>query len=172
MIDRTAFAGAWKRLCRRFNRPVEADELAEWYAYLSPRLETEEFLAAAQKLWASREFFPRPDDFLKAVRPSQEAEAASQWELCLQVMAGERGVLERMTPAGQKTVALLGGPRALGQTPVDEVHFRRREFLERYPNALESSRREGRVTLGPWSNEDSKRLREAVPNLRLLEGGS
>ncbi len=170
MIDKREFWAAWQGLCKRFSRTPDADEAGEWHDYLSPQLTTEEFQAAARKLWASREFFPRPDDFLEAARGSTAEQAAAQWELCHRVMRGERGVLERMTPAGQRTVRLMGGAQALGQTSVDETHFRRAEFLRFYGDAEEITRREEQGAL-PWTAEDTRRLKAAVPHLRLLEGG-
>jgi hypothetical protein len=169
VIDKREFWAAWQGLCKRFNRPPDADEASEWHDYLSPQLSTEEFQTAARKLWASREFFPRPDDFLDAARGTTEAEAADQWELCRRVMSGDRSALEAMTPAGQKTVRLLGGIDALRQTPLDEVHFRRAEFLRLYDSAEEIARREQGAL--PWGPEDSRRLKAAAPHLRLLEGG-
>lgn len=172
MIDKPAFADEWKRLCKRFNRQLDQDEARDYFDYLSPQIDTDAFVSAARKLWASREFFPRPDDFLEAANGTTEAEAAEQWELCRRIMAGERGILEQMTPAGRKTVALLGGQQALRQTPVGEVHFRRRDFLGMYATSIEVARREQPARLQPWTEEGARKLKEAVPHLRLLEGGS
>jgi hypothetical protein len=168
MIDRHEFWAAWERLCRRFGRDLDKDEARDYHGYLDPQLDTEEFLDAARKLWASREFFPRPDDFLDAATGSSDEQALDQWQLCNRIMRGD-DVMDRMTEAGRKTVALMGGPDRLRQTPVDEVHFRRAEFIRLFGDAVEIHRRE-RGELPPWSEKDAKQLREAVPNLKLLEG--
>lgn len=65
MIDPDVFAKVWDRLCRRFNRKHDPLELADYLDYLDGSgLSTEEFVAAADAAWATREFFPRPADFL------------------------------------------------------------------------------------------------------------
>ena len=80
MIERERFFEVWERLCVRFNRDTEG-EAAEYYRWLSTQMTTDEYVAAATKLWATREFFPRPIDFVDAMRPSVSAEAFRQWEL-------------------------------------------------------------------------------------------
>ena len=65
MIDRDVFAEVWGRLCRRFNRKLDTAELDDYVTYLDASgLTTEEFVAASEAAWATREFFPRPADFL------------------------------------------------------------------------------------------------------------
>jgi alkylation response protein AidB-like acyl-CoA dehydrogenase len=170
MIDKHEFFAGWKSLCRRFNREVDADEAREYWEYLSPQMETDAFRMASRKLWASREFFPRPDDFLTSVQPSSEAAALEQWELCERVMSGEVHVMERMTAAGQKTVRLMGGIDRLRNTPIDEVHFRRAEFLRLHGQADEIHRREAGLALPAWTDDDSERVRQIAPGLKLLKG--
>ena len=164
MIDKREFWSAWESLCRRFRRELDKDEAAEYHGYLSPQLDTEAFLIAARKLWASKEFFPRPDDFLEAATGSTEEQALEQWRLCHRAMRGD-DVLDRMTDAGRKTMALMGGPDRLRLTPVDEVHFRRAEFLRIYGSAQEIHRRERADALPPMSEGGRKMLSEAVPRL-------
>jgi hypothetical protein len=170
MIDKHAFWAAWERLCRRFGRELDKDEAEDYHNYLDNQLDTEAFLAAARKLWASREFFPRPDDFVEASAGSTDEQALEQWQLCNRLMRGD-DVLDRMTEAGRKTVALMGGPLRLRQTPIDEVHFRRAEFIRLFGSATEIYRREKRPELPPWTDRDTERLREIAPDLRLLGGG-
>ena len=66
--ERTEFARIWAFLCKRWNREIDESELGAYWKYLRKRLTSDEIAAAARSLWATREFFPRPVDFLAAVR--------------------------------------------------------------------------------------------------------
>lgn len=153
MIEKDRFNRVWKHLCQRFNRDPNPSEAVLYLQWLSPQMNTEAFEEAARHLWATREFFPRPIDFLEAARPSIEAEAQDQWKLCDRVMSGDREALARMSPAGQKTVMLMGGPAALRNTQLDEVHFRRQEFMRLFADAEEIHRRESQHQIGPGPEE-------------------
>lgn len=63
MIEREAFVGGWARLEERFG---EHDGSDAYYEYLTDRLTTAQFTAACRTVWATREFFPRPVDFVIA----------------------------------------------------------------------------------------------------------
>ncbi len=66
MIDAERFFVAWTQLCKRFGRKVDEDEAGEYLAFLEDAgLSTDEALAEARGAWATREFFPRPADFLQ-----------------------------------------------------------------------------------------------------------
>lgn len=94
MIDRSVFTTVWAKLCRRFGRAVDREEAADYLAYLEAAgLSTEEVRAAAHALWATREFFPRPGDFLQpqavsgwsalrsmAALPTREYSTDQWWE--------------------------------------------------------------------------------------------
>ena len=171
MIDKQAFAEEWRRMCKRFNRELDPEEANDFYRYLSPQMDTETFQEASQRLWAAREFFPRPDDWVEASRVSCEALAASEWELCQWVMRGDLKALARMSDTGRRTIRLMGGVDALRNSKVDEAHYRRAEFLRLYPTADEVERRESGTALPAWTEEGARKLKEALPKLRLIEGG-
>jgi hypothetical protein len=85
MIDQNVFAEVWGRLCRRFRRDLDATEGADYLAYLNKAgMGTEDFLAQAEAVWATREFFPRPADFL-------EGEALAGWRALLKLSEMPRG---------------------------------------------------------------------------------
>lgn len=56
----------WSRLCKRFRREIDAEEAALYLDYIGLRLSGRQIEEAAQALWATREFFPRPVDFVLA----------------------------------------------------------------------------------------------------------
>ena len=66
MISHEVFMACWPRLCVRWGRTVGREEAALYYRFLSARMDTEEFEIAAEMLWATREFFPKPADFVAA----------------------------------------------------------------------------------------------------------
>lgn len=63
-IERSAFVEAMRALERRFNHEIHEDDLSRYHEYLSERMDTDEFLAAVDNIWATNRFFPRPADFL------------------------------------------------------------------------------------------------------------
>ena len=170
MIDQDVFNIEWAVICERFNRDPSQVLAARYYQSLSPRMTTEQFRASARVVFEQREFFPRPLDFVEAIRPSVEAEALEQWELCEGVMAGLRKALVRMSPAGKRTVGLLGGPDRLRNTKLDQVPFVRRDFLKLFGDAEEIHRRETEPTALPVSDETKELLASMVP--RLMNGES
>ena len=168
MIDREQFNRAWRMLCKRLRRDLDAEEAADYRAWLSERMDTDQFLEAARHLWATCKFFPEPTAFIEAIRPSVEAEALEQWELCGQVMAGSKEAFIHMSLTGKRTVRLLGGPDRLRNTKLDQVPFVRRDFLKLFGDAEEIYRREKQRTALPLSDKAKEILASAVP---LLSGG-
>ncbi len=115
MIDAHAFSEVWIRLCRRFGRDMQTDEAASYRAYLDDvGMTTDAFLAAAGQLWATREFFPRPADFL-LVRIAQDW----RWlQLVLDAYNPPGGqwnaeLWDGLSIRGQEAVRFLGGLRAV-----------------------------------------------------------
>jgi hypothetical protein len=71
MIDPVLFADRWRVLVQRFNRDVEPDEANRYYRYLSPKIDTDQMVAASEKLWAEASRWPKPADWLEAAPPSK-----------------------------------------------------------------------------------------------------
>ena len=171
MIDQDVFKIEWGILCERFNRQPSTALAARYYQSLAPRMTTEEFKEAARRVFDSCEFFPRPDDFFEQARGSTEAQAAAEWDICQWVMKGDLKALARMSDTGRRTIRLMGGVDALRNSKVDEAHYRRAEFLRLYPTADEVERRESGTALPAWTEEGARKLKEALPRLRLVDGG-
>ncbi len=155
MIDTEVFSHEWDLLCARFNRKPSKELMARYYDILSPQMSTGEFRAAAVAVLNGAEFFPRPLDFMLAIRPDPAVEALDQWELCERAMQGERGITERMTDEGRRVLGLLGGAVQLGMTPLDKVPFVRKEFLAMY-RELRASGHE--AIAGPEVTPESRRI--------------
>lgn len=76
MIDRGVFGQAWKRLEDRWGKQAQG-MARDYLAFLSPLMDSDEFVAAATAVWATREFFPRPADFLIVQRDGAYRDAVS-----------------------------------------------------------------------------------------------
>lgn len=169
MIDDGVFRNWWADLCERFRMTGEDEpsqrQLKRYYRYLSERMDTDTFERAAEVVWAEREFFPKPSDFMDAAE-TPEGAALEQWELCHQIMQDSRRaheLLERMDAEGQRVVRMMGGVRQLTRTQLDEVQWRRKEFMRLYGTASVAA---GREQIPPMS-DDGKRIVEDAMAGRL-----
>lgn len=80
MIDAETFSRTWTQLCDRWGRAFQADEARLYRAFLNHAgLDTTTFLRASSALWATREYFPRPADFLLVER-------ADAWQNAVQAV--------------------------------------------------------------------------------------
>ena len=70
MIEGNVYAERWRVLANRFNRDLDPEEANRYYRYLSPRLDTAQFVAASEHLWAESARFPKPKDFVDAAPAS------------------------------------------------------------------------------------------------------
>lgn len=169
MINDSVFKTEWAVLCERFGKHFSAPVTSRYYQFLSARMDTEQFQAACVAVFVSNEFFPTPEDLARNVLGSSESDALGQWELCQRIMEGERHILDRMNPAGQRVVSLLGGVGRLGQTDVDKVAFLRRDFLQFYEDTIDADP----VALLPEVTDESRRIvGEVLTKARLLNSGN
>lgn len=76
-MDPKEWFGLFAKLCKRFNHAVDQEEAADYLEFIEDAGMTEEQIRSQWKaLWATREFFPRPADFLSG-------QAASGWRAIL-----------------------------------------------------------------------------------------
>lgn len=164
MIGREVFDDAWALLCERFNREPSRALAVAYYKILSPQMDSEEFRAAANRIFRGHEFFPRPDDFLEA--EDADTRALTAWEQVHRLMQGF-ATAEQLDPEARRAVRLLGGERKLRNTPLDAVQYVRRDFLKLYGEAAVIAQREdgGQIEVG----EEAKRLAAGV-DLNMIEG--
>jgi hypothetical protein len=160
MIDREAFAQVWARLCRRFNREADPAEVQDYLDYLDASgVTTEAFVAASEAAWATREFFPRPADFLAG-------ESVRGWR-ALQAMAGLgqyepekiKAARDAVPIRAWKAIQAIGGIDAIREAR--DVSYVRREFLSAYEAQVQEE------ALGL----DRKKLEEAPTASHLRSSG-
>lgn len=119
MISPEAFAAGWEMICRRWRRADAQGRLAvdhleadDYHRFLSPLMGDEEFTAACRAVWATREFFPRPCDFLLVA-------AGGEWGLVLRCLDARRGKTawheewRALSERGRGACTALGGMDAL-----------------------------------------------------------
>lgn len=159
VIDQNVFKQAWALLSERFGREQSDILMKAYYDDLSPDMDTESFRRAVRHVFRNREFFPRPIDFIDAVRPDVEAEALGQWELAPAAVhdANARG---RLTKEARRVIDLIGGFDVFRQTPPDGMSYVRREFMQLYGKAVEIARREAGERIPP--SPEAKRMTEAA----------
>lgn len=165
MIDQDVFQIEWAILCERFNKEPSVVLASRYYQALSPEMTTEEFKAASVSVFRSREFFPRPDDFLEAVQGTAEEAAATDWELVERAMRGSTRALPLVSEAGRKALTLVGGLDVLRNMDIADIPFRRQEYFRLHPHAQQIAKREERLALPPMSDEAARLIRAAMPRL-------
>jgi hypothetical protein len=156
MIDQGVFKNEWVVLAERFGRFKNSRLIAQrYYEYLNERMDTDTFVAAARQLFASSEYFPKPDAFLEAAGLTRDTLAQVEWELCQRVMSGDRHALGQMSEEGQRVIRVLGGVDRLRMTPLDQIDWRRKEFLKLYGSTE-------REALPAWTDKGRKLLADAM----------
>lgn len=131
MISAEAFAAAWQMLHERFPRAPEHFE--SYHAWLDERMDTDAFVLAAEHLWATARFFPRPIDFLLV-------EAEREWKAVLAALhrsnahpdfQASKALLEIGGKARSAVYALGGIEGAQNALQRDPVRFKA-AWLEAY----------------------------------------
>lgn len=135
--DRAEWFTLWQKLCRRFNRSVEPEEASDYLAYLeSVGLDMVQIRRAVESAWATREFFPRPADFMAgeaSVGWTALRELAAKWSPQLSP-DDARVYLAAVPERSMRALRSLGGLDAL-QTARDFPKLRR-EYLDAFDRTL------------------------------------
>ena len=141
MIDRQIFENAMAAIAGRCAKPPDANQLAMYHAYLSPRLETQEFLEAAKSVWSSAEFFPPPVAFMKV-------RAEAQWEQLAALAAlhtpphvkpGYMEAWAALDDTAKRTLKKLGGLPQFKEKQLQKDPIRAMEkFRQEYSTVLET----------------------------------
>ena len=167
MIDKTTFTAGWRILEDRFGKQPTGAAL-DYLTFLSPLLTDAEFTAAARAVWASREFFPRPNDFL-LIREGQDwARVQEAADLARQKLDWAP-VFKAMTPPAQMAIKALGGIFVVAEQMNRNPAFVRKDFGSEYgvaatTIAAETALGSGALTevAGPEVTPESRRIVEDV----------
>lgn len=153
MIDDVTFTAEMTILASRFpgasNMPNEV--IARYYEYLSPRMSTEEFQAAARQIFALDTFWPAPVRFLEVVKGNPKAMADDAWAAMLaHARKGSYPELATLPPATR--AALKAAPlREIMYASEYELNRLKREFVDAYQRATDEAA--GRALPEPQKQE-------------------
>lgn len=146
------FTNVWTPLCRRFGKDLgQTDEAALYLEYLNARLSEEQIRGAARALWATREFFPRPADFvlaahagvLRSLRSAAQAYTKDNRAPWLDMIGGRDSL-------GHQIVQAIGGGIGQIQALADRgAHVLRQEVDEVMNDLLLADGREPSALLPP-----------------------
>lgn len=146
MIEEGVFRSEWAALCERFRLTGDREPsqlmLRRYYEFLTERLTTQQFEAAARQLYATQTFFPRPQDFVEAALGSPRERASQEWPAFRRAIGGDREAREALSDEAHHAAALLGGWQALGRTSLSEMEWLRKRFLEVHESAQSMTERE------------------------------
>lgn len=133
-LDKRVFLREMAVLAELFNRPQLSDPLvARYYEYLSARMTTTEFEAAAKRIFEEERYWPAPITFLHAVKGDPARKAREEWDALLEKAA--RNELSELSEAGKKALKALGGWSTVAYADQGRLPSLRRAFLESYGDA-------------------------------------
>lgn len=166
MIDRDTFDDAFAMLEDRFKRDHGQETRAMYYRILSDELTTDQFQLAARKLFRSATYFPKPDDFVKAVGGDQEQRALEDWETVQDVFLNLADKND-LSPEGRRTIKLLGGWGQVGRTKKSNLPHVREDFMEMYGTAARMESDDHPDQLPPEDSRAEDLLEEATGGVAL-----
>lgn len=139
-LDPGVFKNEWTVLCERFGREPSSLVAKRYYAWLKERLSTEQFVAGTRRIFAEREFFPRPVDFMPP-GGSVEVAATEAWEAVVPLLRNTRLGTGALSEPARRAVQVMGGLERIGAS-VGDLPFRRREFMEFYRQFADAALRD------------------------------
>lgn len=151
--DAAVFAAAFNRLRRRFLLAEDPEVAADYYAYLSGVLSLDEMLTAMGGLWATREFFPKPADFVLAFAPAEWARVQHAMEHWNDNGGYDRKpLLEDLSPRATAACHALGGIGAMRD--VGDVLKLKTAWEREYASAVQAEA----MRIGPVGLLDARTL--------------
>lgn len=161
-LDKPVFMSVWRFLCNRWNKKPDEREAMAYFWWLSARgMDTQTFKGTAEAMWACREFFPKPVDFLMAG-------AEAEWRVILEVLDGGddnpnfKVLWTRVSRYGRAALESLGGTRAL-RISRDVPRFRQ-EFLRAYERSVSAE-----TTAAPTAVAEAAALAPLSPGMKAAK---
>lgn len=133
-LDKRVFLREMAVLAELFNRPQLSDPLiARYYEYLNTRMTTDEFEAAARRIFEEERYWPAPITFLHAAKGDPKLLARQEWDALIERAA--KSELAELSDAGKRALRALGGWAAVAYADQARLPSLRRAFLESYSGA-------------------------------------
>ena len=157
----------WKALESRWGQQ-DTEVQARYYEFLNAQMDDGQFVEACAAVFVSREFFPRPIDFLLFRAPRDfllVMDAARQIHSHMEKEERD-AIMSRVPPVARKVADVLGGVGVIGQSRDDTLRWRT-AFMQTYEAAVSEQAatlpyvRE-RVTLAKAEQRKAIRDREAM----------
>jgi len=152
-LDREVFRRAWTLLEQRWG--AKGSELAATYYQHVQHMEDDAFRAAVTRVLTHEDYFPRIAKLSNTT--SIELEAAEQWEKVTRLLRNFSSPLDSLDEPAQRAVRQMGGLSVIG-ADVEQLHWRRREFMELYESAAAPER----DALPPMSEDGKKLIQQAM----------
>lgn len=144
MIDKQAFAEYMGQLGGAYGREIDAPVSRMYYAILSARLTTEQFIAAIAKTLAAETFWPAPAKILEHAGVGNEDEAELAFKAMSATVRDHGGYLRlphevfaQFDPAVRAAIKAVGGLREIAERSGPD---KRPALLKRFVRAYNESR--------------------------------
>jgi hypothetical protein len=140
-----AFTKTLKELLEYYHKPCTDTVSSIWLSVCNESLSDEQFTQAVVLCFRRFDRLPSLDEFVGLIQGDQEAIAelkiGEAWDKIMQAAAIatsthpdhvrlKQEVLETLSPAQSAALHQLGGFARLGQCPIDDLIWRRREFTQ------------------------------------------
>jgi hypothetical protein len=171
MIDRTVFANVFTGFADRFGlgKVLSSQTANGYYELLSEHLTTQEFLAASRLIFLTHPYntWPSPQEFIDAVKPGDPPSLVAG-EVFEKILAIDSNIYtpipERMAaitalgPVALRAYRAAGGRRNFENALEEDVHWLRKDFVEKFEDAalFEVAEERARVALDKVDNRASQ----------------
>jgi hypothetical protein len=145
-ISKALFMKVWEAMEKRFGEQPPGSA-GDYLSFLDLLLTDEEFTEAGRAVWATREFFPRPADFLMVRQGRDWALVQEAAELARRKKDwGE--LFQSMSSAGQMSIKALGGIFVVDERMQRNPGLTRSDFGTQYEVAITTLASEGQLQPG------------------------
>ena len=140
MIDKNVFGVKIAELDEIIGTPLSDTSFSVYYRVLSSRMDTEEFVNAVDKLFASwnYSYYPKPAHFLEAKKTDEvdvEMIAQKSWEQVIEAIengAGYTSIPNFEDKLVEYVVNIIGGFYILRQLDYKQLEFKKKEYIKLY----------------------------------------
>lgn len=149
MIEPTVYVQGLTLLQDWFGKELSEPVSKALYKALSNRMDGDGFSMACQVIFESTKpspfNFPAVNDFVEAARGAIEEKATQEWMVASDFTS--RANLSQLSEIGKQALQRIGGRNDLGYLPIDQMPFRKKEFIKEYVSIDSELRRQAVLSL-------------------------
>lgn len=149
ILDQIQFNRLLTDLLAYYGKPINETVQAAWFVACSEDLDDDRFSAAVVACFRECRFMPTINEFIALVKGDNEALETEgnikAWEAIMEgaKIAGSlredhieqrSQITQSLNPAQRRALYLVGGFTKIGELPQNDLHWRRKEFLETVKN--------------------------------------